>query len=480
MANSSSGAHNPKSKSRNRVVSPARAAAFEILLKIAREKAFSAVLLPLYEAKLEQKDRALCHELVLGVLRRQIYLDRIIEEFSKKKPDKLDEAVLNSLRLGLYQLVFLDKIPAYSAINESVNLVYRARKNSAAGFVNAVLRRVTREGDFRFEFADEIERVSVETSHPRKLLERWTRQFGSKEAENIARADNRTGGVAFRLTRKANEKTLEILKKMGLEIAESEIAESGFRAATGSEMLRAFADDGKIYFQEESSQLVAETLNLQPGEDFLDVCAAPGGKTTLALQLASQRASRLETPVSKIEKTSPAESRSPKSKIENRIVAGDLREHRLRTLRETCAKTGEESIAIVAYDAETSLPFADESFDCILLDAPCSGTGTIRHNPEIRYFICESDFFILQKKQLRILSNASKLLKKGGRLIYSTCSLEREENEAVIEEFLQKNQDYRKSAIGLPEKFLTAEGFARTFPSRDDTDGFFIARLEKN
>jgi 16S rRNA (cytosine967-C5)-methyltransferase len=457
---------NPKSKTQNRKVSPARKAAFEILLKIEKEKAFSAVLLPLYEEKLGAKDRALCHELTLGVLRKKIYLDLIIKQFIKAELKKLDPEVLISMRLGIYQLLFLDKIPAFAAINESVILVRQAKKTSASGLVNAVLRNVERQKIFQFEFTEKIEKVSVETSHPRWLIELWTKNFGFEETYKLAKANNETPQMAFRLTNKSDEKTIEILTKLGLEIEESKIVQNAWRVLKGSDFLRAYADEGKIYFQEESSQLVAHAVNLQKGERFLDFCAAPGSKTTL---IASLRVWSLESGVV-----------SQKPQTPDSIIAGDKHFHRLRVLKENCQKVGVDDVRIVAYDAETGLPFADETFDCVLIDAPCSGTGTIRHNPEIRYFLKPEDFAELSGKQLQILENASKVLKKGGRLIYSTCSLERIENETVVEKFLTENQNFKKIEPKSPRQFLTAEGFARTFPQRDQTDGFFIAALKKN
>jgi 16S rRNA (cytosine967-C5)-methyltransferase len=436
-------------------VSPARLASFEILSKIEREKAFSSVLLPLYEEKLAlAKDRALCHELTLGVLRNQIYLDRVIDYLTKGK--KLDAAVRISLRLGLYQLWRLDKIPAYSAINESVNLVQRAKKTSAKGFVNAVLRRAQSE-KIEPEFIDEVDKLAVETSHPRRLIERWIKQFGFAETEKLARANNQTPPLAFRLTAKSAEsgKTIGILQKLGVEMSESATVSGGWIVRKPNEMLFAYAGDGRIYFQEESSQLVAEAVNLQPGESFLDVCAAPGSKTTL---LAGQ---------------------SAKFKTQNLIVAGDFYESRVRFLKQSAENQGVKNLNLAVYDAENALPFADETFDVVLLDAPCTGTGTIRRNPEIRYFLAEKDFAELAAKQLAILKNASKALKRGGRLIYSTCSLEREENEQVVRKFLAQSDGFETARPGLNEKFLTSEGFARTFPQRDGTDGFFIAVLGK-
>ena len=430
-------------------ISPARIAAFEILGKIEKEKSFSSALLPLYEENLQTKDRALCHELTLGILRKQIYLDKIIESFTSNK--KLDLAVKIALRLGIYQLKFLDKIPDYSAINESVNLVQFAKKTSAKGFVNAVLRRVLRE-KIELKFADEIEKVSVETSHPRWLVENWMKQFGFEKTENLAVANNQTPNLVFRLTRKSDVKTLEILSKLGLEIVESKEVSNAFRVSKPNEILFAFAEEGKIYFQEESSQLVGNVVNLSENEKLLDVCCAPGSKLS---QIAVQ------------------------SSNDNFIAGGDLYEHRLRIVSETLKKTGAKNTNILVFDALNSLPFENESFDTVLVDAPCSGTGTIRHNPEIRYFLAEKDFAELSAKQLEILKNASKIVKSGGRLIYSTCSLERLENEAVCELFLDQHSDFKKILPEISERFLTDEGFARTFPDRDNMDGFFIAVLEK-
>jgi 16S rRNA (cytosine967-C5)-methyltransferase len=421
----------PKAMGFERKVSPARLAAFQVLLKIETEKSFSSVMLPIFEEKLQPNDRGLCHELTLGTLRKQLYLDKIIETFSG---NKLDVTVRIALRLGLYQLIFLDKIPAYSAINESVNLVHLAKKQSATGFVNAILRRATRE-KFEPKFTDEIERISLETSHPSWLIERWKKNFGIEETEKIAVANNETPKLSFRFT----NKTTEAIKKL-LDNEETK---------NDRKFLRELAENGKIYFQDEASQIVGQTVALKEDESFLDVCAAPASKL-----------SQISTNTGK-----------------NLVVGGDLYFRRVETMREICRNQGLKNVQVLQYNAEKSLPFADDSFDVILLDAPCTGTGTIRHNPEIRYHLQEKDFTELFKKQLKILTNASKLLKQNGRIIYSTCSLEVEENEQVVEAFLSENTLFESVKTNLPEKFLTDKGFARTFPNRDDIDGFFIAEL---
>ncbi len=415
-------------------VSPARISAYEILLKIEKEKAFSSVLLPIYEDNLETKDRALCHELTLGVLRRQIYLDKVIEYFSTKK---LDLEIKVILRLGLYQLLFLNKIPEYSAINESVNLAVSAKKTSAKGFVNAILRRFLREKPV-LEFNSEIEKISIETSHPSWLIEKWIEQFGIEETQKLAEANNETPNIDYRQTSFTSEKTLANLD----ELSRRELFD--------------LAEKGEIYFQDKASQLVGKTVDLQSDESFLDVCAAPASKFT---QLAVLRAKS---------------SNQAKSQV---FIGGDLHLQRVKLMRKNARKQGLRDLSFLQYDAEDSLPFAEETFDVILLDAPCSGTGTIRHNPEIRYSLSEKDFDELSQKQLKILNNASKLLNRGGRLIYSTCSLETEENEKVIENFLANNSEFSKMDV---TDFPTESGFFRTFPQRDKMDGFFIAKLKKS
>lgn len=415
-------------------IAAARTAAFQILTKIETNKAFSSVLLPQFEENLEPKDRALCHQITLGVLRKQILLDRLIDRLTNGK--KIDAAVRIILRMTLYQLKFLDKIPAHAAINDAVNLTQKAKKSSAKGFVNAVLRRFTRE-NIELDFVDDIEQLSVETSHPRWLLEKWIQQFGYEKTVELAETNNSAPQLNFRFTAKTNENVINSLEKIEPESEKKYLFE--------------LAESGKIYFQDRGSQIVGNVIKLKNGEKFLDVCAAPGSKTT---QIAAQS-------------------------ISNLLIAGDFYWNRVKILQENCRKQGAGFVKIVQYNAENALPFADESFDVVLIDAPCSGTGTIRHNPEIRYFLEKNDFAKLQEKQLKILRNASKLITSGGRLIYSTCSLEPEENEAVCLSFSLENAGFRQIKPDIDEQYLTEKDFARTFPPRDGTDGFFIAVFEK-
>ena len=428
-------------------ISPARTAAFDILYRIESQRAFSSVLLPEYEGELSPPDRALCHEICLGVLRRRMLLDGVIDQLTGSK--SLDLAVRLAVRIGIYQLKYLDRVPAYSAINDSVNLVQRAKKTSAKGFVNAVLRNFQRT-DMQLSFEDDVERVSVETSHPRWLIEKWIGEFGREGAEAIAEIDNSPLPIAFRFTANPH------LREFNLEnYSPSRFVKGCFLADRMDAELAAASEAGALYFQDEGSQVVGAAAGHRKPARFLDVCAAPGSKTTqVAVGRGANSASDL-------------------------IVAGDLHRPRVEFLRNNCRSQGVDFVNVVQYDAADGLPFEEKVFDTVLVDAPCSGTGTIRHNPEIRYFLDESDFRQLTFKQLRILRNASKLVKRGGRLIYSTCSLEREENEEVCEQYLSEARDFLQQRPDVPEEFVCDRGYARTFPHRDNMDGFFIAAFER-
>ena len=443
-----------------RRVSASRSAASEILRRVEEEGAYASVLLASAGEELRADDRALCYELVLGVLRRQLWLDKLIEHYARRDAASLDAPVRRALRLGLYQLRHLTRIPASAAVNESVNLAHEARLRSAANFINAVLRRAAREPEYEpsADAPTELERLAVATSHPAWLVERWINFFGAAEAESFARANNRTPPVAFRVNslRASEDETFARLHAAGVEVRPSQVAVGAWRVdsaggGAAAQLLRALASEGAIYMQDEASQLVAHVLGARDRERILDVCAAPGSKTT---QIAA-RAGAL-------------------------VVAGDIYGHRLRVVRESAARQGLENIQVVAYDAEEwPLPFHAGAFRRVLVDAPCTGTGTLRHNPEIRWRITPADIFELAARQRRILSNAARSVGVGGRLVYSTCSVEPEENEGVVAAFLDAHPAFALTRPDVPERLLTNEGAARTWPQRDDTDGFFVAAFEK-
>jgi 16S rRNA (cytosine967-C5)-methyltransferase len=423
-------------------VSPARRAAFEILRRVA-DGAFSSVLLAAEEPKLIPTDRALTHELVLGVLRWQLWLDKIVEHFSKRSVESLDLPVRIALRLALYQMRFLSRIPAPAAVNESVNLVRIAKVSSAAAFVNAVLRRAIREAGYdpASDTNDPIEKLAIETSHPAWMIDRWINTFGLAEAEAFARANNEIPPTAFRVvhTRANEDDILQQLTAAGASIQRSSIGNSGFRVSAASAALRDLSNNGQIYLQDEASQLVPQLLDARPGERVLDLCAAPGGKTTLLADRTGDNAL---------------------------IIAADRSATRISTIVSTASLHRLQNIKPLLLDAGDKLPFAAASFDRVLVDAPCSGTGTLRRNPEIRWRLSPNDVLLFAANQKQFLHNAAEVLKPGGRLVYSTCSVELEENEEVINHFLSTHPHF------------TARNTVRTWPHREGSDGFFMAILE--
>lgn len=439
-----------------RVVSPARRAAFGILRRVEEEGAFASVLLAAVDDEMRADDRALCYELVLGALRWQLWLDALIEHYAARSASSLDAPVRRALRLGLYQLRFLSRIPASAVVNEAVNQMHVARLRSAAPFVNAVLRRATREPEYdpAALIADPVERLSVKTSHPAWLIERWRKAFGLEETESFARVNNEAPPAAFRvLTRLTSEKdVLDELQAAGGILHRSRIAPDAWRIEGAATALQKLSREGKIYLQDEASQLVAHVLDAQGGERVLDVCAAPGSKTT---HIAA---------------------RTPNLSL---VVAGDVHEHRARAIVQAGTRQRVEHLQVVVHDAEIELPFAPGSFDRVLVDAPCTGTGTLRRNPEIRWRISNRDIVLLSARQQRILDNAAQMVRIGGRLVYSTCSVEPEENEDVAARFLVQHDDFEQIKVNAPPELLSALGAARTWPHKSGADGFFIAAFAR-
>lgn len=351
------------------MISPPRAVAFDILLLV-EDGGYASDLLASRTAGLDARDAGLASEIVLGSLRYQAQLDFLIEHFSGRPPARLDAEVRIALRLAIYQVRYLSRVPAHAAVGESVELVKRARKRSAAPFVNAVLRKVHRDP---VPWPDR----ATELSHPAWLLERWDAQYGRETAETIARANLRPPKTYLRLPGPAPG---------GLVLEPTDVP-GAWRLLEG--------DPAGLRIQDVGSQAIVPLLDLHPGQTFLDLCAAPGNKTAQALESGVQ------------------------------AVACDLHLGRLRHMRGLGCR-------LVALDGAAPLPFLTR-FDRILVDAPCSGTGTLARNPEIKWRLHPADLADLRGRQVRLLANALERLAPGGRLVYSTCSLEREENEAVVE-----------------------------------------------
>ncbi len=461
----------PHSRPPKSQCSPARAAAFDILLRVDRESSYAAELLhsAAYET-LSTADHGLATELVMGVLRWRSNLDEEISQTSSQAVSKLDLEVLTALRLALYQLRKLDRIPPRAAIHESVELVKRARKRSAAPFVNAVLRRLAAAAPLPHASASTQETPASPESlthafaHPLWLVDRWVRAYGLAAARDICHFDQSIPATALRLRDPAAENDL---RSEGIELAPGALLASARRVQTSNISQARTLRAGQAVIQDEASQLVAALVGR--GSSILDCCAAPGGKT---LAIADHN---------------PAAT----------ITAVELHPHRARLLQkllqsaESSRSARPHNIQIITADVQiAALP---ASFDRVLADVPCSGTGTLARNPEIKWRLQPADLEDLHARQLAILRSAMTHVAQGGRLIYSTCSLEKEENEDVVEKSLEENSTFRLLNVRPELDRLKSEGvltwpdiasltrgpFLRTLPGIHPCDGFFAAILEK-
>ena len=445
-------------------ISPARAAAFDILLRVERESSYASDLL--HSANydhLSNPDHALNTELVMGVLRWRSKLDREIATASSQPLSRLDLEILISLRLALYQMRWLDRIPQRAAINESVELVKRAHKRSATPFVNAVLRKLSREStpaetDLATK-GSSGEALADNLAHPLWLVERWIQQYGLAGAEKICRYDQSVPATSVRI------RALNAGHELGVEgikVGPSELLASARRVLSGDVTRTRAFQERQVVIQDEGSQLVAALVG--QGARILDCCAAPGGKT---LAIA--------------DRNPPAE-----------ITAVELHPHRARLMQSLLGSKESGKIKVIVNDV-CSLEETG-SFDRVLADVPCSGTGTLARNPEIKWRLGAKDLQELHGRQVAILGAAMKQLAPGGRLIYSTCSLEKEENQDVIDEVLPMNKDFRlqdcrseldrlktNGQLTWPDlRSLTTGPYLRTIPGLHPCDGFFAAILARS
>jgi 16S rRNA (cytosine967-C5)-methyltransferase len=453
-------------------VTAARSTAFDILFRVERESSYAADLLhsSTYE-RLSTPDHALATELVMGVLRWRSLLDDEIAHASSQPLSKLDPEILIALRLALYQLRWLDRIPDRAAIHESVELVKRSRKRSAAPFVNAVLRKLAASVPVAHKLsATDTASASPETlsrtyAHPLWLVQRWTNEYALAAAHRICQYDQSVPATTVRLR---NSPAETALIAEGIDIAPGAFLKSARRVQRGDVSQTLAFRTGQAVIQDEASQLVAALVGR--GSLILDCCSAPGGKT---LAMAD---------------------RNPNATI----TAVELHPHRARLLQRKLRPNKHSSESLPSQ--KVNIAVADARylpslihFDRILADVPCSGTGTLARNPEIKWRLELSDLADLHERQYAILRSALAQVAAGGRVIYSTCSLEREENENVVERALAEGNGVRLLDCGLALEQLRTDGeltwaqpdlltrgpYLRTLPGIHPCDGFFAAILER-
>jgi 16S rRNA (cytosine967-C5)-methyltransferase len=460
-------------------ISQARKIAFDVLLRVVNQNAYADdALRAALDEQVKSEDAGLATELTLGVLRWQRLLDFVIDGYLKKPADLADAEVRIALRLGIYQLMFLDRVPARAAVDESVELVKRARKRSAANMVNAILRKAAKESLPRKSPGDAVarripealplaERMGIQYSHPTWLVERWIQHFGQERTGSLLLANNHVPTLSvYLLDPERRDEAAASLSKAGCRVQPGRLLRDAWVLQGGNPSTSEAVKAGWVVIQDEASQAVARLVAGDPGNSVLDLCAAPGGKTLLISSTVG---------------------------AQGHIIAADLHANRVRAMKERFEHAGVRNIETIAIDGAKALPVKhpfNHKFDRILVDVPCSGTGTLARHPEIRWKLRLDDLRDLHERQAGLLRNALPHLAPEGRLVYSTCSLEPEENESVVREVLGELGDAFQIADARPivesllqesvsaESAVGSDRFFRTFPGEHATDGFFGAVIQ--
>ena len=441
----------------------AREVSMNILLDINKNKAYSNLSLNKYLVDVkEKKDENLIREIIYGVLENLIYIDYIISKASKVKMKKIHPYILEILRIGIYQIIFMDKIPESAAVNESVKLAKKYGHKGTIGFTNGILRSISRDKVkySTIDVKDKMKYISIKYSHPEELVKRWVNQFGMDFTEKLCEANNSTPLLNIRVnTLKTDKKALvNSLSQKGIETMEGKYAEDCLIvkdpfAITETDEFK----NGLFTIQDESSMLVSQIMNPKSNSSVLDVCSAPGGKSTHIAQIMKNKGF---------------------------ILSRDIYPHKIKLIEENVRRLGIDIIKTEVYDALEIDQELIDKFDYCLLDAPCSGLGLIRRKPEIKLNRKEEDIQFLSELQYKIIQNIKEYIKVGGFLLYSTCTIENEENIALIQKFLRENTNFKlvsiEDRIKNKEEFTTLkDGYLNLYPHIHNTDGFFIAKMIK-
>ena len=427
----------------------------------------------------DERDRALAGAIVMGTLRWRGRLDHLIAHAAQRPIAKLDGEILDILRLSAYQLLHLERVPAAAVVNDAVALAKQTGKRSAAPFVNGVLRNLDRSreqlplparpavriepgtADGTTDIAPALDYLSITLSHPRWLVERWLRRYGFEATEAWLTFNNDPAPLTLRVNqlKTGRNRLVSELAVMGVTTEAARFAPDALIVTAGNPLHTEAATEGHFLVQDEASQLVALMASVIPGHVVLDACAAPGGKTTM---LAAAMTG------------------------EGLLVAADVRPPRVRLLRETLARSGAPGVRIVQADLQQSAPFAPV-FDWVIVDAPCSGLGTVRRDPDIKWRRREPDLRSLADAERCILDHAAAVVRPGGRLLYATCSSEPEENEQVLDAFLDAHPSFTPVDLrALPacptalRPLLNERGHLRTLPHEHALEAFFGAVVERD
>ncbi|MBU3178970.1 16S rRNA (cytosine(967)-C(5))-methyltransferase RsmB [Clostridium estertheticum] len=442
-------------------MSNSRLVAVTVIEKVLNDNAYSNIVLglELNKSELSDKDKALVTEIVYGTLKYKYTIDKILQHFVKNGFDKLESFVLNILRISVYQIRYLDKVPSFATVNEAVNLTKKKSNIGASKLVNGVLRSYLRETDAKYYNGEnDIERLCFEYSFTRALVKLFIKQYGSQKAEEILKGLNYKPDVTVRVnTLKLTYKQIwEKLIENGYNIEEGYASSEAIRIIKGKNIENnVLFNEGNITVQDESAMLTAPSMDLKLNMKVLDLCSAPGGKTTHIAELM---------------------------KNTGKVLAFDVHKNKLSLIEENIKRIGITNTTCEVQDATV---FADDLFeyaDRVLIDVPCSGLGIIRKKPEIKWSKNVKDINNIIDIQRSIMDNASKYVKKGGVLVYSTCTLNKDENEGNIDWFIESHCEFKIEPIFFGEfdniKY-SDKGYVTIFPN-EYMDGFFITKLIKS
>ncbi|WP_121639926.1 16S rRNA (cytosine(967)-C(5))-methyltransferase RsmB [Virgibacillus sp. Bac330] len=441
-----------------------RSKVLDTLIRIEKDQGYSHLLVnqELRSGDISPKDEALFTEVVYGTVQQQITLDYYLASFlNRKKTPDLWVKVL--LRMSMYQMVYLDRIPDHAIIHEAVEIAKTRGHKGIASYVNGILRTVQRRGvPSTASIKDDATRISITTSHPKWLVERWIQQYGKETTEAMCRANTNHKPLSVRIQplKTNREEIMQEMAESGFKVRPSFFSQQGIIVEEGKVLKSKWFKEGKLTIQDQSSMLVAEILRVQPGMHVLDTCSAPGGKATHIAEKMENR---------------------------GRIDAYDLHSKKVKLIQ---AKANELELSIIHPSKEDARNlqrmYQKGSFDRILVDAPCSGLGVIRGKPEIKYHKHEQDIERLSLIQQEILETVASLLKQEGLLVYSTCTVDQQENEHVVRAFCDKHPSFEVDQTffsDLPRPLRDSAGVSemglQIFPHSFETDGFFMTRLKK-
>ncbi|NBI06884.1 16S rRNA (cytosine(967)-C(5))-methyltransferase RsmB [Senegalia massiliensis] len=440
----------------------ARKIAIEILELIENEKAYSNIEINKKVKLLEDiREQNFVRELVYGVLENKLYIDNIISQFSNTKINKIDNIILQILRTGVYQIYFMKNIPESAVCNEAVKIAKNKNKKRLSGFVNGILRNISRNKNKEFlpdKSTKLVDYLSIKYSHPKWMVKHFIDDYNEDFTEKLLSFNNEKPPLIIRVNRLKIDRESLMNKFMDYNIKteRTKYSKDGLvvhkpKNITGLEEFK----KGFFTIQDESSQLVAQIMNPKEGSNVIDVCSAPGGKSTHIAELMNNKGS---------------------------ILSRDIFEHKLNLIEQNSKRLGIDIINTENFDALKFDKKIQDSMDYCLVDAPCSGLGLLRRKPDIRWNKSKEDIEDLSNIQLNILEIASKYLKKGGILIYSTCTISKKENIEVVNKFLKNNINYKLEKIDnlyFEDKSKLEEGHITLLPNIHGTDGFFIAKIKR-